>query len=102
MRRAAIIAIFATAAFQANAQEPNRPNIILILSDDHRWDGIGAAGNPKVITPNLDQLARAGVYFPQAVAHVPQCSPNRATLLTGLARIRPAGTRTSALPLPAC
>jgi arylsulfatase A-like enzyme len=85
MRRAAIIAIFATAAFRANAQEPTRPNIILILSDDHRWDGIGAAGNPNVITPNLDQLARAGVYFPQAVAHVPQCSPNRAMLLTGLA-----------------
>jgi len=62
-----------------------KPNIILILSDDHRWDGIGAAGNPNVITPSLDRLAREGVYFPQAIAHIPQCSPNRAMILTGLA-----------------
>ena len=60
------------------------PNIILILSDDHRWDGIGAAGNPAVHTPVLDRLAREGVYFRQGTVHVPQCSPSRATLLTGL------------------
>ena len=84
MRRRALIALFACAMLGTNAEAADRPNVILILSDDHRWDGLGAAGNPNVITPNLDRLARAGVYFPQAVAHVPQCSPNRATLLTGL------------------
>ncbi|MGI8908037.1 MAG: sulfatase family protein [Candidatus Sumerlaeaceae bacterium] len=61
-----------------------RPNIVLIISDDHRWDCIGAAGNPHVKTPNLDQLARDGVYFEQATIHTPQCSPCRASLLTGL------------------
>lgn len=83
MRRAVIIAAFAAAIF-APVRGADRPNIILILSDDHRWDGIGAAGNPNVITPNLDRLAREGVHFAQAIVHVPQCSPNRATILTGL------------------
>lgn len=71
--------------FGAIARAAGRPNIILILSDDHRWDGMGAAGNPNIVTPNIDRLARDGVYFPQAVVHVPQCSPNRAVMLTGLA-----------------
>ena len=60
------------------------PNIIFVISDDHRWDGLGAAGNPNVRTPNLDRLAKEGVYFQQATMHVPQCSPGRAQLLTGL------------------
>jgi arylsulfatase A-like enzyme len=62
----------------------NRPNIVLIISDDHRWDALGAAGNAKIKTPVLDRLAREGVYFRQATIHVSQCAPSRATLLTGL------------------
>jgi len=61
-----------------------RPNILFILSDDHRWDGLAAAGNPNIITPSLDRLARTGVHFVQATMHVPQCTPARAQLLTGL------------------
>jgi len=62
----------------------SRPNIVFIISDDHRWDALGAAGNPKIKTPVLDRLAREGVYFRQATIHVSQCAPSRATLLTGL------------------
>ncbi len=62
----------------------NPPNILLLISDDHRWDGLGAAGNPAVHTPHLDRLAAEGVHFLQATIHVPQCSPSRASLLTGL------------------
>ncbi len=62
----------------------NRPNIVFIISDDHRWDALGAAGNTKIKTPVLDRLAREGVYFRQATIHVSQCAPSRATLLTGL------------------
>ena len=87
MRLAVILAAFALwiAAPDTRlvAQTAQRPNIVLIISDDHRWDGLGAAGNPHAITPNLDRLAKDGVYFRQAVAHIPQCSPNRATILTG-------------------
>jgi arylsulfatase A-like enzyme len=61
-----------------------RPNIVFIISDDHRWDALGAAGNTKIRTPVLDRLAREGVYFRQATVHVSQCAPSRATLLTGL------------------
>ena len=85
------VILFAVAAFAAVAAAPegplygaDRPNVVVILSDDHRWDGVGAAGNPHVVTPNLDRLAREGVHFWQAVAHIPQCSPNRAAILTGL------------------
>jgi len=62
----------------------SRPNIVLIISDDHRWDCIGAAGNPRVKTPHLDEMAREGVYFKQATVATPQCSPNRALILTGM------------------
>lgn len=66
------------------AQAADRPNMLLLISDDHRWDALGAAGNPAVHTPHLDRLAHQGVYLWQATVHVPQCSPCRATLLTGL------------------
>ena len=61
-----------------------KPNIVLITSDDHRWDALGAAGNPAIQTPVLDRLAAEGVYFRQATTHVAQCLQVRATLLTGL------------------
>jgi arylsulfatase A-like enzyme len=69
-------------AAAAEAKRP--PNLVLILSDDHRWDLLGAAGNPAARTPHLDDLARRGAYFRQATIHVSQCPPSRATLLTGL------------------
>lgn len=71
----------------AHGRQPrgrDRPNIVFIISDDHRWDALGAAGNPQIKTPVLDRLAREGVYFRQATIHVSQCAPSRATLLTGL------------------
>lgn len=74
-------------ALPLNAQKTSatkQPNIVFIISDDHRWDALGAAGNTKIKTPVLDKLAREGVYFRQAIIHVSQCSPSRATLLTGL------------------
>lgn len=61
-----------------------KPNIIFITSDDHRWDALGAAGNPAIHTPVLDRLAAQGRYFRQATTHVAQCLPARTTLVTGL------------------
>lgn len=75
-------AVALVAAAHAKAA-PAPPNIIFIISDDHRWDALGGA-NPKVHTPVLDKLAAQGAWFKQATIHVPQCSPTRATLLTGL------------------
>jgi N-acetylglucosamine-6-sulfatase len=65
-------------------QSSKKKNIILIISDDHRFDAVGIAGNKKISTPNLDALAQGGFYFPQATIHTSQCSPSRSTLLSGL------------------
>lgn len=80
----ALIAFALISASATAADAPARPNIILMISDDHRWDALGVAGNKAIHTPVLDHLAREGVYFRQATMHVPQCTPCRAMLLTGL------------------
>ncbi len=57
-------------------------NMIFILVDDLRFDGMGFL-RPEIKTPNIDQLAQRGVYFPNAVVATSLCSPSRATILTG-------------------
>ena len=61
-----------------------KPNIVLIMTDEMRGDCIGAAGHPDVKTPYLDTLLTNGVYFPNAYTACPSCIPARAALLTGL------------------
>jgi arylsulfatase A-like enzyme len=58
-------------------------NILLIQSDQHRYDCVGANGHPFLKTPNLDRLAREGVRFTQAYTPVPLCTPARNCLLYG-------------------
>jgi len=71
------------AGMQAQAQ-PNRPNILLIISDQFRADNLGCLGaNPMNLTPNLDALARRGTLFRSAMANQPVCAPARATMFTG-------------------
>lgn len=60
-----------------------RPNLLFVLSDQHRGQATGYAGNPDVRTPNLDALARRSVVFDTAVSNIPVCTPARASLLTG-------------------
>jgi alpha-L-rhamnosidase len=61
-----------------------RPNIIFILTDDHRTAAMGYAGNKIVQTPEMDNLAREGVYFRNAFASTPICSASRASIFSGL------------------
>jgi arylsulfatase A-like enzyme len=61
-----------------------KPNIVLIVTDDHHWQCFGAAGNPNIQTPNLDKLARRGVLFTNGIISTPQCAPSRGILLSGL------------------
>lgn len=61
----------------------NRPNILLILTDDLGWRDLGVYGSTFYETPNLDNLARSGLSFTDAYAAAPVCSPTRASLLTG-------------------
>lgn len=60
-----------------------RPNILLITTDQHRWDHLGHQGTPGISTPHLDQLAREGVHFNRAYTPSPLCVPCRNSLLTG-------------------
>ena len=60
-----------------------RPNIIVILVDDMRWDEFGAAGHNYIKTPSIDRIANEGVLFANAFATTPLCSPSRACFLTG-------------------
>jgi N-acetylglucosamine-6-sulfatase len=59
------------------------PNIIVILSDNHRWDAMSNMKHPFVKTPSLDRLCREGVRFDNAFCTTSLCSPSRASFLTG-------------------
>ena len=74
--------IFWSCDQKSNTQSP--PNIILIVTDDQRWDAIGYAGNEIIITPEQDQLAKEGTYFKKAFVTTPICGASRATIITGL------------------
>ncbi|MDR2116947.1 MAG: sulfatase-like hydrolase/transferase [Planctomycetaceae bacterium] len=71
--------IFAT--FSVKAAE--RPNVLFIMTDQHRYDILGCAGNSVVKTPNLDALAADGVRFTSAYTQCPVCTPARTCILTG-------------------
>jgi len=66
----------------ANARE-DRPNIILLVTDDHRYDCLGCMGNEIIQTPNIDALARDGVLFRNMFCTTSICATSRATLLCG-------------------
>jgi arylsulfatase A len=61
----------------------DRPNVIVIMTDDQGTADLGVAGATDVETPHLDAIARRGVRFSQFYAAAPVCSPSRAGLLTG-------------------
>lgn len=74
----------ALAQSSAAQQSGARPNIVLIISDQFRWDCIGAMGvNPMNLTPNLDDMAKRGVLFTSAFCNQPVCAPARASIFTG-------------------
>ncbi|CAG7635644.1 arylsulfatase [Paenibacillus allorhizosphaerae] len=61
-----------------------RPNVVLIMTDQQRWDTLGCYGNEVIQTPNLDWLASEGTVFDSAYSPSPSCIPARACLLTGM------------------
>ena len=65
------------------AEPDPRPDIVVVLADDMRWNLMSGEGNPFLTTPNLDSLANDGAKMNKAFVPVPLCSPSRAALLTG-------------------
>jgi len=67
-------------------EEPGRPNFIVLISDDQRWDQLSYADHPlipELQTPNMDRLAQQGVYFREAFVTTPICAVSRASIMTG-------------------
>ncbi len=63
----------------------NRPNIVLLMTDQWRGDCLGVDGHPTVQTPNIDHLAYSGTRFSQGYSACPSCIPARRSLMTGVA-----------------
>ena len=61
----------------------DRPNVIMLMSDDQGWGDVGFNGHPDLKTPHLDEMARSGVRFDRFYAAAPLCSPTRGSCLTG-------------------
>ncbi|WP_225865759.1 sulfatase family protein [Dyadobacter aurulentus] len=80
-----IPAISAWITWKPENSEPKaaKPNIIFLLTDDHRWDALGAAGNKIIKTPNLDALAANGVLFKKAYVTTAICCVSRASIMSG-------------------
>lgn len=76
-----------TALSEAGAETPPRLNVIMLYSDDQRFDTIAALGNPDIRTPNMDRLAAQGCAFTHTFTmggiHGALCIPSRAMLMTG-------------------
>lgn len=68
----------------STVQAQEKPNIIFILTDDQRWDALGYAGNEMIHTPEMDRLAKEGIYFKNAFVTTPICAASRASILTGM------------------
>src|SRR5688572_26683982 len=89
--------LLATACVIASAvAAERRPNILLILSDDHGWSQLSQTMHPDVPeaqssylrTPNIDRLAREGVRFSSGYAPAPLCTPTRRAILCGTSAAR--------------
>lgn len=94
--RTVLVLILAVSGHLAAAE---RPNILLVLSDDHSQPFLGCYGLGELKTPNLDRLAAEGMKFRRMFTGAPQCVPSRATLMTGRSAVACRMTRFSS-PLP--
>lgn len=74
----AIALIYTTPAFA------QRPNFLILVSDDQRYDTLSCVGHPVIKTPHLDALAKSGVRFKNAFVTTAICAASRASILTGL------------------
>jgi len=79
----------------------DRPNLLLITTDQQRWDSLSCLGTPGYRTPNLDRLAREGVLFERSYCPSPVCTPARVSILTGQYPMRHGAYEIGMEPVPA-
>src|SRR5688500_1191252 len=80
---AAILFVSCSTSQPASDDATQKPNIIFLLTDDHRWDALGIMGNKIIQTPHLDRLSKKGIYFRNAYVTTAICAVSRASILTG-------------------
>jgi len=84
LKSAGAAALAAGAGGALAADKPSAtPNLVVVFPDQMRGQGLGAAGEDPVVTPNLDAFAKESLYLTQAVSNYPVCSPFRAMFMTG-------------------
>jgi arylsulfatase A-like enzyme len=84
-----------------NTKESDRPNVIIIYTDDHGFADLGIQGQEKDLkTPNLDKLAKEGVLLTSGYVTAPQCVPSRAGLLAGRYQERFGVDQNQSIPFP--
>ncbi len=88
LKATASTACLTTVASPLWSQGERRPNIVMVLGDDHTYRDIGCYGNREVKTPNMDRLAGEGMRFTRAFTATAMCAPSRQQLYTGLFPIR--------------
>src|SRR5438445_5914780 len=79
--RACLVGLWLLTASLA-AQAADRPNVVLIMSDDQGYGDLGVHGNPIIRTPNIDAMAKRSAVLPNFYVS-PVCTPTRASLMTG-------------------
>jgi arylsulfatase A-like enzyme len=79
----ALLGLAIPASGQGQAVRAQRPNVLLIITDDVGYGDFGSYGAPDIKTPNVDRLAREGVRFTDFYANGPSCTPTRTGLITG-------------------
>ena len=60
-----------------------RPNVLFVITDQHRWDFMGYEANGVTHTPNLNRLAGVGTFFRSAYCNAPLCTPSRMAIASG-------------------
>ena len=78
IRLCVFVLLFGLASLATSKQ----PNVVIFLSDDQGWGDFSHTGNPLLKTPNIDSLAKDGVFLKHFYVQ-PVCSPTRAEMLTG-------------------
>lgn len=79
-----MIALFFSCQSEQQGEIQQDPNIIIIYTDQQRYNTIRALGNSHIKTPNLDRLVKNGVAFTHSFVNVPVCAPSRWSLMTGM------------------
>lgn len=92
-------ALFLTLLLASALRAADKPNLLIVLSDDHSYPYLGCYGSDFIKTPNLDRFASQGMRFDRCFTSAPQCVPSRSAIVTGRSPVGNRITRFSS-PLP--